>query len=64
MTLRNNAFRSVSDSNVAAIPKGAQSPDRENYRPISITPILSKVYEKVTHKLSNFCEKYDLLPAA
>ena len=52
------------DSNVAAIPKGAPSPDRENYRPISITPILSKVYEKVTNKLSNFCEKYDLLPAA
>ena len=28
---------------VSAIPKGAPSHDRENYRPISITPILSKV---------------------
>ena len=29
--------------------------NRENYRPISITPILSKVYEKlVSHKLSNY----------
>ena len=34
-------------------------------RPISITPILSKVYEKlVSHKLSSFFEKYGLLPAA
>ena len=30
-------------ANVTAIPKGAPSPDRENYRPISITLILSKV---------------------
>ena len=32
---------------VTAIPKGAQSPGRGNYRPISITPILSKVYKKL-----------------
>ena len=33
--------------------------------PISITPILSKVYENfVSHKLSSFCEKCGLLPAA
>ena len=30
-------------ANVTAIAKGAPSPDRENYSPISITPILSKV---------------------
>ena len=29
-------------ANVTAILKGAQSPDCENYRPISITPILSR----------------------
>ena len=51
-------------ANVTAIPKGAPFPDRENYRPISITPILSKVYEKlVSHKLYRFCEKYGLLLA-
>ena len=50
---------------VTAIPKGALSPDREKYQPISITNILSKVYEKlVSQKLSSFCEKYGLLPAA
>ena len=51
---------------VTAISKGAPSPYRENCRPISITPILFKVYEKlVFHKLSRSCEKYVFfLPAA
>ena len=32
---------------------------------MSITPILSKVYEKlISHKLRIFCEKSGLLPAA
>ena len=30
-------------ANVTAFPKGAPAPDRENYRLISITPILYKV---------------------
>ena len=52
-------------ANVTDIPKSAPSHDRENFRPISITVILSKVYKKlVSHKLSSFCEKYCLLPAA
>ena len=52
-------------ANVTDIPKGAPSPDRENDRPISITHILSKVYEKlVSNKLSRFCEKCGLLPVA
>ena len=51
-------------ANVTAIPKGAPSPDSEKYQPISIKPMLSKVYEKlVSHKLSSFCEKFVLLPA-
>ena len=45
-------WRSV---NVTAITKGASSIDKENHRPISITPILSKVYKKlVSHKLIQF----------
>ena len=41
------------------------SPDRESYRPISITPILSTVYEKlVPYKFSSFCAKNGLIPAA
>ena len=53
------------DSNVNDIPVGAQSPDMENFRPISITHILSKVYEKlISHKLSSFFEKCTFLSAA
>ena len=52
-------------ANVTALHNGAPSLDRENYRPILMTPILSKVYEKlVSYKLSNFCEKHVFLPAA
>ena len=50
---------------MTAIPKGASSSDRGNYRPISITTILSVVYEKLaSHRLSSFYEKCDFLPAA
>ena len=45
-----------------AIPidkRGTLSPNRVNCHPISIPPILSKVYEMlVSHKLFSFCEKY------
>ena len=45
--------------NVSAIPNGAPTPNRENCHPISITPILSKVYEKlVSYMLSSFFKKY------
>ena len=44
---------------ITDIARGAPSPDWGSYRPILITPILSKVYEKlVSHKLASFCEKY------
>ena len=47
------------------MPKGAPSPDRENCRPISITPILAEVYENLdSQKLSRFCEKYIFLLGA
>ena len=46
-------------ANVTAILKAVSSPNRENYRPISTTTFLSKVYEKlVSHKLSSFSEIY------
>ena len=51
--------------NVTAIPKGAPSPESENYNQISITTILSKVHEKlISGKLSSFWEKHVLLSAA
>ena len=38
---------------------------RQTTDPCQLTTILSKVYEMLdSHKLSSFCEKYGLLPAA
>ena len=52
-------------ANVTTIPKSAPSPDMENYRPISITPILSKMYEEIlSQKLSSFWKIYEFFPAA
>ena len=52
-------------ANAATVLKCAPSPYRENYRSISITPILSKVYEKlVFHKLTSLCKEYVFLSAA
>ena len=40
------------------------SPDVKDYRPISITPILAKIFEKLlSAKLSQFCESRSLFPS-
>ena len=52
-------------ANVAAVPKGPPSMEKDNYRPISLTPILSMVFEKlISHRLSGFCERNDYFPEA
>ena len=44
------------------MPKGSASSDVGGYRPISITPVLSKVFEKiVSGKLSHFLERNSML---
>ena len=51
-------------ANITPIPKGAASPVVSNYRPISITPVLSKVFERlVASRLSTFLERSGMLPA-
>jgi len=51
-------------ANVTAIPKDGTSSDVSDYRPISITPILSKVYERLlSAKLSRYCESRGLFPS-
>ena len=51
-------------ANITPIPKGS-SPSQfpSDYRPISITPVLSKVFEKlISRRLHSFVELNNLLP--
>ena len=52
-------------ANVTAVPKGA-SPSHlaSEYRPISITPVISKIFEKLlARRLNRFISENDLLPS-
>ena len=50
-------------ANVTPIPKGPPSFSASNYRPISLTPILSKVFERlVSVRLGHFMEGRGVLP--
>ena len=50
--------------NITPLPKGASaSSDPADYRPITITPVLSKIYEKLLYKrLSKYVENNNMLP--
>ena len=50
-------------ADVVPVPKGSPSSDVGDYRPLSITPVLSKVFEKiVAGKLSHYLESNSVLP--
>ena len=50
-------------ANVTPIPKGPPSSSASNYRPIYLTPILSKVFERlVSVRLGRFMEGRGVLP--
>ena len=50
-------------ANITPIPKGSPSSSVANYRPISITPVLSKVFERlVSVRLRQFMECSSVLP--
>ena len=52
-------------ANVIKIPKGSPSSSVDNYRPIFITTVLSKVFERlVSVRLGRFMERCGVLPAA
>ena len=53
----------INVANVTPIPKGPPSSSASNYRPISITPILLKVFERlVSVRLGHFMEGRGVLP--
>ena len=37
-------------ANITPVPKGGDKQQANNYRPISVLPIISKVFEKLVHK--------------
>ena len=50
-------------ANITQIPKGPPSSSASNYRPISLTPILSRVFERlVSVRLGRFIEGRGVLP--
>ena len=50
-------------ANVTPIPKGPSSSSASNYRPIYLTPILSKLFERlVSVRLGRFMEGRGVLP--
>ena len=59
-SFENGAFPDcLKEANVTPIFKKDDSLDKENYRPVSILPLLSKIFEKKIYKqLSNYTESF------
>ena len=50
---------SLKTANIAPVHKKDKPTDKENYRPVSVLPLLSKVFERLLYdQLSEYLEKY------
>ena len=50
---------SVKKANIAPVSKKNDSSDKENYKPVCILPLLSKVYERaIFNQLSEYMQKF------
>ena len=46
-------------ANITPVHKKGETTDKENYRPVSVLPLFSKIFEKVIYdQLSQYLEKY------
>jgi len=63
MSIEKGTFPSIfKEAKVTPIFKKGSKSDKNNYRPISILPVLSKIYEKhVSNHLQNFLEENNLI---
>ena len=49
--------------NITPVPKSCSANSCSDYRPITITPVLYKVFERLlANRLNNFAEKRNLFP--
>jgi len=56
---------SLKIARVTPIPKGGDPTNVSNYRPISVLPLISKIFEKVAHKqLYNYLEQNEILSSS
>ena len=59
--IRNNKFPdSLKLSDITPVYKKLDPSDKANYRPVSVLPLLSKVFEKIIH--DQFCEYFENFP--
>ena len=50
---------SLKVANITPVHKKDEANDKQNYRPVSVLPLLSKVFEKVIYdQLSQYLDKY------
>ena len=46
-------------ANITPVHKKGETTDKENYRPVSVLPLFSKIFEKAIYdQLSQYLEKY------
>lgn len=65
LAFSSGVFPDMKIARVTVLKKGGDSNDLNNYRPISVVPVLSKVVEKIMHnRLNSFRSKVSILSSS